>query len=132
MERVALRYALFQLPELGLAIALAVAAWNFYEVPPRLAALAVGLWVLKDVALYPFVRSAYERPAAGPEAQLVGVLVRVERTLQPSGTVRLGAELWRAECPRDQAPVPVGASVRVLGIEGLLLRVERADSEPPV
>lgn len=45
----------------------------------------------------------------------------------PSGTVRLGAETWRATAAAD-APLPAGRLVTVVAVEGIHVVVEPADN----
>jgi membrane-bound serine protease (ClpP class) len=91
-----------------------------------LALLLFALWVLKDFALYPLLRSAYEDGRPDGAGNLLGALGTVREPLDPEGYVRVGSELWRAVVTRDQAPVEAGAPVRVLEVRDLTLRVERA------
>ena len=64
------------------------------------------------------------RLRVGPET-LVGERAEVITPLQPEGRVRLRGEIWRA---RSTAPAVRGSTVRVLGLDGLTLQVEPADS----
>jgi membrane-bound serine protease (ClpP class) len=60
------------------------------------------------------------RVRVGAES-LVGERAEAITACAPEGHVRLRGEVWRARC---SAPVPAGASVRVLGLDGLTLEVE--------
>jgi membrane-bound serine protease (ClpP class) len=62
-------------------------------------------------------------PKAGPET-LIGMSGRAVTDCQPSGTVRVRGEDWRAHSDRGAAP---GQRVRVLDRDGLTLRVEPID-----
>jgi membrane-bound serine protease (ClpP class) len=73
----------------------------------------VGFWVR-------FLRRY--RIATGKEA-LVGATAEVIEACQPRGRVRLRGEIWHAECSSDAV---IGERVRVVGVHGLTLRVERA------
>jgi len=117
------KYVLFQLPGGAVVAGLAWAAHRWLGLDGWLAAGAVALWLAKDAALFPFVRHAYaveSRPAA---AGLLGAEGVAQDELAPEGFVRVGAELWRARLARGAAPVAAGAPVRVVGLEGLTLRV---------
>ena len=97
--------------------------------------LALGLfaaWFVKDLALFPVLRRAYETGEASPAEALVGSRCIVLRTLDEEGTVRLGAELWRARVGSDDAPVHAGATVRVRAVRGLTLIVEPESAGPDV
>jgi membrane protein implicated in regulation of membrane protease activity len=126
-----LRYAAFQVPELGMAAALSWAASAWFGVPVWASLGALALWVAKEIALAPFLAHAYEGHARGGPHDLVGRLGIVEEELAPRGSVRIGPERWRAEA-REGDRIAAGAAVRVIGVEGLTARVERAPaSERP-
>jgi membrane protein implicated in regulation of membrane protease activity len=61
------------------------------------------------------------RIQTGAEA-LVGERAEVIEPCDPEGRVRLRGEIWSA---RSADPLPVGSAVRVTGVDGLTLLVER-------
>lgn len=126
--RVFARYLLFQVPS-WLAVGLAlVVAGELGWTASRWWWLVLVALVVKDLALYPWLRIAHEPTwLHGPEALRDAVAV-VHRALDPEGSVHVGAELWRARCVADRWPVRAGDRVRVLGVEGLTLLVEPAGS----
>jgi membrane protein implicated in regulation of membrane protease activity len=95
----------------------------------RTALLLFVALLVKDFALYPLVKRAYE-PRAGMHAPetLIGRQAVAVRALDPDGTVRLGGELWRARRNADAQPVQPGEEVRVCGVDGLTLLVEPPSS----
>jgi membrane-bound ClpP family serine protease len=121
------RYLAFEAPSW---LALAAVLWllvRVWELSTSTAALVLALWVLKDLALFPVLRVAYEPSGgSGGAENLLGALGTVSAELAPEGWVRIGAERWRARAAREHAPLAVGAAVRVTAVEGLLLRVEPA------
>jgi membrane protein implicated in regulation of membrane protease activity len=125
-RRVALRYAAFQVPELLFVLGLALAAWEWLGAPGWLAWGAPLAWAMKDALLFPFVWRSYE-PDDVATAGVVGQLALAEETLDPGGWARLGPELWRVELAHGAAAVPRGAKLRVVGVRGLVLRVEPAE-----
>jgi membrane-bound ClpP family serine protease len=121
-----LRYAMFQLPgTIGVSLLLAaLVRWG--GLAPRTAALLLALWVLKDLALFPFVRRAYEARGGGGGAEaLVGAIGTAQDRLDPEGWVRLGHVRWRARAPGGS--VEKDAPVRVREVRGLVLVVEPAE-----
>ena len=122
------RYTLFQIPDLillSLGLAAAVRWWNL----PVLAACGlVALWIAKDVVMYPILRVAYEPGGSSGVFEIHGALGVVVQPLVPSGYVRLGSELWKAELVSGSEPVSVGSAIRVVEVRGLTLVVE---SVPP-
>lgn len=58
---------------------------------------------------------------------LVGQVAEVRQALNPSGTVQLASELWTAES--EGGPVAPGQHVRVVGVDGLKLKVRPEDNQ---
>ena len=87
--------------------------------------VAVGLpvaWFIKDMALYPLLRTAYEIDDTPPIARLVGRVGTAVQRLAPGGYVRVRGELWRAEADAGDAVEPE-APVEVVAAAGMTLRV---------
>lgn len=122
--RVLARYVLFQSPGWLVVGGLAVAGVEWAAVPPWIAALCFAAWFAKDAVLFPFVRAAYERH--GPTHGEVGQYGVAEEAIDPEGWVRIGAERWRARLAPGAPVVPACTPIRVVAVEGLLLRVEAA------
>ncbi len=134
------RYLLFQLPEVllgGFVLALLV---DLGWLSPALGWLLFAAWVLKEAALFPLVRRAYEPSDAGAGDALVGTIGLVTASLggvrgdssceddsghAGTGRVRLGPELWNARLASHSEPAEVGSEVRVEAVEGLTLIVAR-------
>lgn len=125
--RTAGKYALCQLPGVLLAGGVLFALVRWSDFPGWLAWLLFGIWVLKDVALFPFVWNAYcAEQAAMP---MVGKVGEVREDLAPCGYVRIGAEYWRAEVVPGAPPLQPGSRVRVREQRGLTLVVERLEGQ---
>ena len=130
------RYWLFQIPGLAIVSALLAAGAHWFSLPLWACVLGLAFWLVKDAALYPFLKSAYEgSKPTGPES-LIGALGTAREDLHPGGLVRVGPELWRAE---STVPVRAGQVVQVSGCEGMMLRVipsppeaDRDGEIPPV
>jgi membrane-bound serine protease (ClpP class) len=71
------------------------------------------------------VRTLRHQPVSGAEGML-GEIGVVKQRLDPQGTVFVHGTLWSA---RSAAPIDVGEAIRVVGIEGLKLTVERVTEE---
>jgi membrane-bound serine protease (ClpP class) len=97
---------------------------------PAVPSAQVSPWVIAPVAVFAAVfflvviRAAIRmrggRPASGM-APLVGAEGTVVTDLDPSGIVQVASEEWTAE-PQG-GPVPRGARIRVVAVEGLRLKV---------
>jgi len=62
-----------------------------------------------------------------PVASLVGQVAEVRQALNPRGTAQLAGELWTAES--EGGPVAAGRHVRVVGVDGLKLKVRPEDQQ---
>jgi membrane protein implicated in regulation of membrane protease activity len=94
---------------------------------PWLGGLLWTLWVAKDFALYPRLRDAYEVGEPDATAPLLGRIGLARQRLDPTGYVRIGAELWRAELAPGSAAIEPGSRVRVRAVRGLTLVVEACE-----
>jgi membrane-bound serine protease (ClpP class) len=65
-------------------------------------------------------RSQISKPRTGDKG-LIGEIGVVKERLEPGGKVFVHGELWNAEAAE---PIEVGAKVRVIGVDQLVLRVE--------
>ena len=81
-------------------------------------------WFVKDMVLYPFLRNAYAPHDSLPIERLIGLRGYAIETLTPSGYIRIGSELWRAEA--DIEKVERDATVEVIGAKGMVLRIRIA------
>jgi membrane-bound ClpP family serine protease len=125
-RKVFLRYLGFEAPSWVLLAAVLGVLMAVWDLSLGISALVLALWIVKDLALFPILRIAYE-PAGGSGGaeNLIGALGTVSADLDPEGWVQIGPERWRALVSRESAPLPAGTQVRVTAVEGLLLRVER-------
>jgi membrane protein implicated in regulation of membrane protease activity len=91
------------------------------EGPWRYAAVVTGLSLdlAENAALLWWSRR--RRAAVGVDT-LVGATAVVVSPCRPTGQVRVGGELWRAECPEGADP---GDRVEVRAVDGLTLLVGR-------
>jgi membrane protein implicated in regulation of membrane protease activity len=100
----------FMLLELGLGL------------PWWVAPAGVGLFVLRDLALYPAMRAVFT-PAPPPHP--IGERGLAVEALHPEGLVRVRGELWRARALGGD--VEAQQEVVVTEARGLTLLVRRAD-----
>ena len=82
-------------------------------------AATVGIFVF---AVGAGVRAQLRRPATGAEGLMREEGV-AQTPLEPDGQVLIHGEMWRAVA---DVAIPAGARIRVVGMEGLTLRVTRA------
>ena len=113
------RYLLFQIPEWLIIGVVALALWRWQIVPLWISAIGVVGWVIKDLVLYRYVRSAFERDHRVGAALLVGNRGIASRTLAPNGYVRVRGELWRAVAHHDEPEIAAGTMVEILAADGM-------------
>ena len=122
------RYLLLQVPGWVLAGAI-LTGLRYWWGLPRWAAFGLFLlWVVKDLAMYPLLRIAYEAGVKTGSEELVGARGVAQEELAPDGYVRVRGELWHAEANPGNAPIPAGSPIRVLAAQGMTLIV-KADKD---
>jgi membrane protein implicated in regulation of membrane protease activity len=126
-SRAARRYALFQLPGLALVVLVLILIGRWSDLPAWVFWVVIVLWVLKDLAAFPFVWTAYDPHDGGNP--LVGARGVARERLAPSGYVRIRGELWKAQATGDRA-IECGETVRVRSAHGLTLTVEPEADDP--
>ena len=128
---------LFQVPEVlagGLVLALGVRA---DLLSPGLGWVLFAAWVLKEAALFPFIRRAYEPSSPIGGDALIGTIGLVATPFTAtsdsrwSGRVRIGPELWNARLTPGSDKAAVGNEVRIDAVEGLTLIVSAIESDEP-
>jgi len=118
------RYTIFQIPSWILA---AVCGWWLVNVLESPTWVAVGLpvmWLIKDMALFPILRSAYEINDELPIERMVGYLGTATERLAPRGYIFVRGELWRAETAAASVIEP-NTQVEVIDAEGMTLKVRQ-------
>ncbi len=108
---------------IGLALVWPLTGWPLWA-----AGACVAAWIAKDLALYPFVRNAYEGAAPTGVARLIGARTRAACRLEAGeqGWVQVRGERWRVRVADGCPPIEAGDEVLVAAAEGLLLTVEPA------
>ena len=123
-RRAVIKYTLLQLPALVFLALILHLIRLWVQMPAWLLWGMVGLWIVKDVLLFPFVWRSYDRDLHTDANTMIGVRGIVKDRLAPSGYVEVHGELWRAEVMEGASPVETGEDIRVRGIRGLTLIVQ--------
>lgn len=135
VDRVLLRYVALQVPGWILAVLLLLLLREWLSISWFAIGGILALLLLKDIAIYPFVRSAYAADGRHGTEQLIGTHGVTTGRIAPMGYVRIRGELWRAEAIDDRHAIPEGHRVQVEAARGLTLVVReaghRAAVEPP-
>ena len=122
-HRVLFRYALFQLPNLFILILVLSILRYFLKIPGYAILIVIGFWILKDIALYPFVGRFYDPDYQKDWFSMVGKKGIVKKSLKPKGKILVKGELWKAEVLEKSITINIGEIVVVQGIKGLNLLV---------
>jgi membrane protein implicated in regulation of membrane protease activity len=118
------RYMLFQVPGMLIDIAVLAALMEWWDLPLWAAIGIFALLVLKDLALYPFLRVGYETREKSGIERLLGERGVVKERLDPEGYVLVHGELWKARLAHAGHPLDPGARVRIAAFEDMSLLVE--------
>ncbi|HEU4345320.1 MAG TPA: NfeD family protein [Candidatus Binatia bacterium] len=124
-----LKYLLFQMPGWIVAAGVLGSLWHLEILPKWLAVVGFGGWIVKDLFLYPFVRTAYQPSSKTGSQALVGARGIAADDLAPEGFVRVRGELWRAIANPNDQMIHSGTEVQILAAEGMTLRVRALKSD---
>jgi len=117
------KYFLLQIPGWIVAALLLWSVQQWLASSPWLMSVGLSAWILKDLALYPLVRAAYESDVKTGIERLIGDRGVVQNELAPRGKVRVRGELWSAEIESGSQPLAQGEPVLILGAQGITLIV---------
>ncbi|UCE33679.1 MAG: NfeD family protein [Deltaproteobacteria bacterium] len=123
-RRVVIKYTLLQLPALVFLVLILHLIRLWVQMPAWLIWCMVGLWVVKDVILFPLTWRSYDQRRPGDPNSMVGLRGIARDRLAPTGYVMVHGELWQAEVTEGGPPIEQGEEVRVQGIRGLTLIVQ--------
>jgi membrane-bound ClpP family serine protease len=123
-RRIVVRYGLFQIPDMLILIVILLVLQWWMDLAWWLYGCIVGLWVVKEVLIFPFVWNAYEQSRPGETRSLIGMEGIAEERLTPSGYIRVHGELWQSEVIGKETPIQKGETVLVKGANGLTLLVQ--------
>jgi len=119
-----IRYALYQIPGAVFFLILIVLLRHWIEIPSWIWWVVIALWVVKDIALFPFVWRSYDAQPLRPGHSMLGATGIAKDKLAPTGYIQVGGELWRAQVLEGNSPVERGKTVCIREIRGLTLLVE--------
>jgi membrane protein implicated in regulation of membrane protease activity len=123
--QVLFKYILLQVPGAVLLVALLLLFGRWTDLPAWFFWGLILFWILKDIIMFPLVWRAYESPSPEFLNPLFGAKGVAKEPLDPAGYIQVRGELWRSELKEKGPAVDRGEGVRVQGISGLTLLVER-------
>ncbi len=122
--RTLLKYVFLQLLGIAAFVILLMLVRQWIEIPLWLMLVVIGLWVVKDIILYPFVWRSYEWGSREENSSMIGLRGMARDRLDPSGYIFVRGELWKASVFEDSPAIEKDENVMVQGIRGLVLLVE--------
>ncbi len=120
------RYLLYQIPGWVVVLGAALVLYRWGVLPGWAGALLVVGWLIKDAALYPLLRTAYEIDTRSAIERLIGLRGVAVEPLAPQGYVRVRGELWRSEATTGDPAIRRGHPVTVHAVRDTTLIVRPA------
>jgi membrane protein implicated in regulation of membrane protease activity len=124
-HRTLIRYVLLQLPGLSVLILILMVAQSYIDLAKYAFWGIVGLWILKDILLYPVVGRYYDPNYPKDRFSMIGLSGVAQEPLKPTGYVRVRGELWKAKILDQQTHINAGESIIIRGVDGLTLLVDQ-------
>lgn len=127
------RYLLLQIPGWVVAGLVALLIQRWFQLPDWTTPTALGIWIAKDLVLYPFLKEAYDGSTSRtPATRLVDEMGTAQQDLNPQGFVRVHGELWRAMVIGSSRIVRRGERVSIRRVERMLLLIEPVEDPKDV
>jgi membrane protein implicated in regulation of membrane protease activity len=123
--RVVLKYILLQIPSLIVFALILFLVRQWLVVSYHLLWVLIGVWVGKDIILFPFLWRYYDSRHSPDHFQMVGRKGLALTRLNPDGYVQIKGERWQAAISNDETPIEKDERIRVETINGLKLQVTR-------
>ena len=112
------------IPGTAAPVLILLIAREWITIPFWLFCSIIGVVIVKDIVMFPFVWRAYDTGRPGISRSMTGARgIAVER-LAPTGFIDVQGELWKAECIGKEPLVEKGEIVIVKKRKGLKLFVE--------
>lgn len=117
------------IPGTALLVLILVIAREWIAIPFWLFCSIIGVAIVKDIVMFPFVWRGYDTARPGISRSMTGARgIAVER-LAPTGFIDVQGELWKAEFVGKEPMAEKGEIVLVKKRKGLKLFVELDVSE---
>jgi len=120
--RVYIKYSLLQIPGTALLALVLFFLGDILDLSHYLKYIILLLWILKDIIMFPFVWQSYDSTGRNTGFSMIGKRGVARERLAPSGYIRVGGELWKAET--TDGHIESGEPVTVIHVDGLKLTVE--------
>lgn len=127
--RVIVKYFLLQLPGIATFALILIVVRHWMQFPGYLAWALLGVWVAKDIFLFPILWRFYDPQLYPDRFRMIGRRGFALTRLNPSGYVSVKGERWQAAVREEEAPVEQGRQICVEAINGLKLTVRPCAEE---
>ena len=124
-HRTLILYVLLQIPSLAVLILILMVLRSYMDLSQYAFWGTVGLWILKDILLYPVVGRYYNPNYRKDRFSMIGLSGVAQEPLKPTGYVRVRGELWKAKILDQNTYINAGEPIIIRGIDGLTLLVEQ-------
>lgn len=127
--RIAAKYFLLQLPGIAAFALILILVRHWMGLPAYLAWALLGIWVGKDILLFPILWRFYDPDQYPDRFRMIGRKGFTLSRLEPEGHVLVKGERWQAVVCEGQSPIEQGREIRVEAINGLKLKVRPCAEE---
>jgi len=127
--RIVVKYFLLQLPGMATFALILLLVQQWVEVPAYLAWALIGIWVGKDIVLFPILWRFYDPDQHPDRFRMIGRKGFALNRLNPDGYVLVKGERWQAAICKGQSPIEQGRQICVEAINGLKLTVRPCDEK---
>ncbi|MEJ2166278.1 MAG: NfeD family protein [Desulfobacterales bacterium] len=127
--RIIVKYFLLQLPGIATFALILIVVRHWVQFPGYLAWALLGVWVAKDIFLFPILWRFYDPHLYPDRFRMIGRRGFALTRLNPSGYVSVKGERWQADVSEEEAPVEQGREICVEAINGLKLTVRPCAEE---
>jgi membrane-bound ClpP family serine protease len=121
--RIGVKYFLLQLPGMVTFALILLLVRQWMAAPVYLLGALLGIWVAKDIFLFPVLWRFYDPYQYPDRFKMIGRRGFTLNRLNPDGYVLVRGERWQAAIRKGQPPVEQGREICVEAINGLKLTV---------
>jgi membrane-bound ClpP family serine protease len=127
--RIIVKYFLLQLPGIATFALILILVRRWMQLPAYLAWALLGVWVAKDIFLFPILWRFYDPHQYPDRFRMIGRKGFALTCLNPGGYVLIKGERWQADVCEGNAPVEQGREICVEAVNGLKLTVRPCAEE---
>jgi membrane-bound ClpP family serine protease len=121
--RIVVKYFLLQLPGIVSFALILLLVRHWLEIPAYLAWALLGIWVGKDIFLFPILWRFYDPHQHPDRFRMIGRKGFALTRLNPDGYVLVKGERWQATICEGQSSIEEGREICVEAVNGLKLTV---------